>query len=58
MATPGGLQPADVAAAVNAVSAVVRRALEPVSLADPLTADDALELLSKMHSGAPPGWAK
>ena len=51
MATPGGVRPADVAALVDAVSGVVRRALEPVSLGDALRADDALELLSKMHSG-------
>ncbi len=51
MATPGGVRPADVAALVDAVSGVVRRVLQPVSLGGALRADDALELLSKMHSG-------
>ena len=51
MATPGGLRPADVVAVVNTVSAVVWTALESASLGDPLRADDALELLSKMHAG-------
>ena len=52
MATPGGVRPADVAALVTAVSGVVRRALDPVSLGDALRVGDALELLSKMHSGS------
>ena len=51
MATPGSLRSADVVAVVNSVSAVVRTVLGPVSLGDPLRADDALELLSNMHSG-------
>ncbi len=52
MATPGGVRPADVAALVDAVSGVVRTVLQPVSLGDALRADDALALLSKMHSGS------
>ena len=52
MATPGGLRPADVTAVVNSISAVVRTVLQPVPLDRQLTADDALQLLSKMHSGA------
>ncbi len=50
MATPGGLRPADVTAVVNSM-AVVRTVLQPVSLGDLLTADGALQLLSKVHAG-------
>ena len=51
MATPGGVRPADISAVVTTVLGVVRTALEAVPLGNALRADDALELLSKMHSG-------